>query len=312
MRRRGAFSSIPDAAEAAEDSLLDGASAVKAVVTGFFAVAGLRPGVLLAPTALLVGGLGSGVYAFDGRARQPGLDARRPRGFQTDEVPSTAYAAAPGSLAALGVALAYFGAGSMLSCARPGIALAKKSGEGRRATALEEIAGLGAPGLRLPHVRRAILGTLGVVEGGNLGAADLEMNFDPRLPGQELSPGVFGLPWSSAPSDEASAVGEPGGCAGHLLLAADANGLFAGLLFGDCSDGPLVSELGLRFPPLATPVRRGVPRVAPGTPISIDGKLELEIVDGRPMCLRGATRAEGYVGELGRDSATGLLRIGSS
>ncbi|MGC4065984.1 MAG: hypothetical protein QM784_15310 [Polyangiaceae bacterium] len=73
------------AAEAADECLLAGGSAVAAVLCGFFAAAGAYSGVLLGPLSLLVAGVGSGARAFDGRLRQPGLGTKRPRGFRDEE-----------------------------------------------------------------------------------------------------------------------------------------------------------------------------------------------------------------------------------
>ena len=72
--------SDPRVAEAME-SLLPKANAVDLVIGGVFAAAALEPSVLLGPVQVLLGGVGSGLRAIDGRTRQPGLGAPRPRGF---------------------------------------------------------------------------------------------------------------------------------------------------------------------------------------------------------------------------------------
>ncbi|HET9960276.1 MAG TPA: hypothetical protein VFQ61_37555, partial [Polyangiaceae bacterium] len=102
MRIRHAVAASDSIAEqAATERLAAGGSAVTAVLAGFFAVAGARPGVLLGPMSILVAGVGQGARAFDGRVRQPGLGAKRPRGIlDGSEVPEAAQVAVPGALGA--------------------------------------------------------------------------------------------------------------------------------------------------------------------------------------------------------------------
>src|SRR6187455_1775853 len=96
------------AQEAARAELAQSKSAVAAVAAGYFAAAGRYPGVLLAPLTLLVAGVGAGGRVFDGRLRQPGIGAKRPRGLLPgQEVSRAARVALSTSVAALSVALAY-------------------------------------------------------------------------------------------------------------------------------------------------------------------------------------------------------------
>ena len=85
-----ARSNDPLCEAAAGEELAKGGSAVDAVLSGYFAAAGAYPGVLLGPVTLLIGGTGSGDRAFDGRVRQPGKNAKRPRGTLPGEEPPLA------------------------------------------------------------------------------------------------------------------------------------------------------------------------------------------------------------------------------
>ncbi|MEY2930527.1 MAG: hypothetical protein RL033_1276, partial [Pseudomonadota bacterium] len=173
-RAAQAAASEPVAQEAAHAYLQAGGDAVGAVVTGFFAAAGQDAGVLLGSIGLLIAQVGGGVRAFDGRTRQPGLEARRPRGLNPeDAVPTAARVAAPTSIAALLVALRY---GQQLPIGKilaPGIALAKDHGYERRAAVLEQIQRLGAAALSAPSISRPMIHLAGPSEGGTLGTADL-------------------------------------------------------------------------------------------------------------------------------------------
>src|SRR5450432_3699908 len=105
-RRRAAAGSESHVAQAARDALARG-NAGDAVVAGVLMAAAESPGVLLGPVQLLAGGAGAGLIAIDGRVRQPGLDAPRPRGFVSGEpIPEAARVGVPALPAAVATALA--------------------------------------------------------------------------------------------------------------------------------------------------------------------------------------------------------------
>src|SRR5580693_5893890 len=79
-----ATASEGSAAEAASAMLVKG-NAVDAVVAGVFAAAGAGASVLLGPVQIVFGGAGLGLRAVDGRVRQPGKGAPRPRGFTPEQ-----------------------------------------------------------------------------------------------------------------------------------------------------------------------------------------------------------------------------------
>lgn len=284
MRRRASLSTHAEAQAAAEDCLIDGGSAIHAVMTGFFMAAGLSRGVLLGPLGLLIGGVGHGAKSFDGRAREPGLDARRPRGFANEEPPRAAFAAAPGSLAALVVAQGYHGGRSLLACARPGIAAARRIGAGKRAVFLESVVGAGGNGLRQPAIQKALLAVAGPTAGGTLSTADLEMRFSPESPARIGPSGEATLPWIASEAPEIASD-----LRRHALIAIDATGLCAGLTFFE-GTGVSISEFEIDLPALARPVLRGVTRAKPGAPIDTPMELTLEGGDGAwdKIAARGA------------------------
>src|SRR5438270_11397807 len=89
-KSRAAVASSPEVEAAAEELLRKG-NAVDAAVAGVFAACAMAPGVLLGPVQILIGGGGVGLRALDGRVRQPGIGAPRPRGFRDgEEVPDAA------------------------------------------------------------------------------------------------------------------------------------------------------------------------------------------------------------------------------
>ena len=132
--------------QAAQDFLLAGGSAVGAVLSGFFAACRAYAGILVGPLSLLVAGVGSGVRAFDGRLRQPGLGTRRPRGFLSEgEIPAAARVAVPQSIAAAVVAHAYDRGGPISEVLKRGIRQAKQVGSEARAEVLQNIRGTRRP-----------------------------------------------------------------------------------------------------------------------------------------------------------------------
>jgi gamma-glutamyltranspeptidase/glutathione hydrolase len=280
MRRPvSAAGSDTTACDAARAFLEAGGDALGAVVCGFFAAAGDSPGVLFGAVGLIVAQVGIGVRAFDGRQRQPGLGQRRARGLAPgDAVPTAARVAAPGGITALLVALRYGRSASLSNVLAPGIGLAKKAGCERRAEALDAIARLGPAALASPAIARPLIHLAGASEGGALGLSDLE--FIPELdqPARAAS-GKRIPPWAD---DRLEAVHVPASdwedqaLRQHGLCANDASGGLAALCYDNALAGLRVDALELVLPLQAVPVRRGLPRIAPGrflpapTPLSIE------------------------------------------
>ncbi len=280
MARSRALASNPNAQEAAEGVLSAGGGALQAALTGYFVAAGHDPGVLLAPLTLLVGGVGAGVFAYDGRCRQPGRDAKRPRGFlPEDEVPVEAYVAASASVSALATAVAFHPGTSLLSCARPGVQVAKSMGAKGRAQILEHVATLGATAFLENSVKKAFLSQYGVLEQGAITHTDLATPEGLNPPAVE-SENDWYPSWGSASVDTSLPFG-----GGHGIIAGDARGLFVALAYTELSDEIMLEPFEVALPRLAQPVLRGVPRINPGSSIGTPQKVFLE--KGARGSLRG-------------------------
>ena len=270
MQRAGVVSMHPEADDVAAEILREDGTAMAAALGGYFAAAGSEPGVLFAPLTILVGGGGAGGRVFDGRCRQPGVGAKRPRGWtDADRIPEAAYVAVPGSVAAAVVACAYVPGTSVNSVVRRGVAAARRAGAARRAALVRQVAALGAGILNDAQLKGALLGELGPAQGGLMSSGDLMPPRDLDRPALERD-GVWFPPWvSDVPESEGD---EPPGAppsplgVGHVLCAVDVRGLFVALSFRSCP-GWEIEDLEIALPKLAVPVRRGVPRTEPGSPL---------------------------------------------
>jgi hypothetical protein len=295
MARGRAAATDPGAEEAAQLALTDGATALGAALSGFFSAAGRLPGVLFGPVSLLVGGLGAGVFAYDGRPRQPGKEAKRPRGFEEgDAIPLAARVAIPGSIFAAAVACAFHPGTSFLASARRGVSAAKHAGFPNRAAFLEIVASQGATALSHAQVQKAFLTQFGVVEGGLVTRSDLVASAGIQVRAQVVDGG-----WCSPWSDESSldCVEKT-----HAIVAGDVQGVFAALSYSELRQGALLEPYDVNVPLAAVPVRRGLSRVTPGTPLGHGDGLKIEESLGE---VRGVSAATG-------ESFLQLLREGSS
>jgi gamma-glutamyltranspeptidase/glutathione hydrolase len=262
MRTRAhALASDPLVEEAARAELAASKSAVAAVVAGFFRAAGAKPGVLLGPLTLLVAGVGVGGRVFDGRLRQPGIGAKRPRGLLPEQSVSPAVRLAlPTTVAAISVALAYDGTRTLTPLAKIGARAASDAGASARAKLLERVSGVGPAALAEARFVQPLLHVAGPAEGGLLAMGDFAPAEDVEVEA-EVQKDRAGIalvaPWADAPAPEASA--------GHAACAVDARGIFAALCYREVQSGLEIDELELTAALAAVPVRRGEPRVRPGT-----------------------------------------------
>lgn len=265
--RSVAVSDDPVALEAADDVLLAGGSALGAVVAGFFAAAGAHSGVLLSPVTLLAAGPGLGARAFDGRCRQPGLGTRRPRGFKEgEEIPAAARLGVPAAITAVLVALAYDEQARAGRLVKAALRRARDSGAEGRAALFERIRAVGAGAIQEASFVRPLLHVAGEAVGGLLTTMDLRSITDVDRAAKVVegsSTRFVEAPWADATS---TVSGDELGI-GLAVCAADVRGLFAGLCYRRVLQGIPVEELELEAPAVATPVLRGVTRVAPGEPI---------------------------------------------
>jgi len=260
MADTAAAASVTESASAARELLARG-NAADAVVAGVAAAAAASATVLLGSVQILIGGIGSGLLAFDGRSRQPGRGAPRPRGFLVDEViPEAARVAAPLVPATLATAIASVGSVSLHRAFRPALEIARaKSPE--RATVLEAFSRRGAPALVEGFVANELLAFAGRATRGLLTTDDLR-SMRPKIARcHERShdlPGVIMVPWFADADCDASNT--------QVVAAMDARGMVAVACFEAPHEGVEIRTLGLVAPKSAAPVMRGKTRVPPGVP----------------------------------------------
>ena len=255
--RAVARSNDPACEQAAGDELAKGGSAIDAVVAGYFAAAGAYPGVLLGPVTLLLGGTGSGDRAFDGRVRQPGKNAKRPRGTLPGQAPPQASrVGVPCSVPALAVALGYGAQATLSRLVQAGVGLARERGAERRAAVLKRVGEVGALAFSEPELSRALVRAFGAPNGGLLTPADFTSPQGLDVPAERTG-GLLTAPWATHAT---SAFAR-----GVAVSAIDVSGMFVAAAFDGQPEGLYVEELELSAPLLAVPTLRGVPRVAPGS-----------------------------------------------
>lgn len=245
------------------DLLAAGATALDAVLAGYFAAAGAYPAVLLGPVTLLLGGTGSGDRAFDGRVRQPGKNAKRPRGtLPGEEPPLAARVGVPSSVPALAIAVSYGAQSSLGRLVQSGVALARERGAERRAAVLARVGEVGALAFSEPEVSRALVRAFGAPNGGALTPADFARPEGLDVPASRsaVAGGRLTAPWAG----EATAPF----ARGTIVSAVDVNGLFVAAAFETQPEAAYVEELELSAPLLAVPTMRGVPRVPPAAPLA--------------------------------------------
>jgi len=222
---------------------------------------------------MLVAGVGRGARCIDGRAIQPGLGTRRPRGFAPGQpTPDAAFAAVPRSLGVLALAHTHGAARPLSSLAKAASAVARKRGAEGRGRLLTLIGERGARALQQGDVSRALLLAAGPTAGGTLVEDDLAdpLPSDERAPLLTLADGTGAALPSFQGTTSSTRPGDGARRSDHrtaeALVAADVHGTVAALAWSPDPEGVLVPELEVRLPRDAAPVLRGVPRVNPGTP----------------------------------------------
>lgn len=263
------------ALEAAREAALGGASALRAVVTGYFAAAGMHPGVLLSSLSLLVSSFGA-VRGFDGRLRQPGRGSKRPRGFiEGEAIPEAAYLAVPSGAQCLAVAVSYDEDRRNAAMYAAGIAHAKRQGALRRAWVLGKLRDSGGPAWSDPALHRPLLHRGGASEGGLVSLGDFvpmaEVDFA-AVPAPDDDRARV-VPWGVEPHSVTE------GSELQAVVAVDRRGTAALLCYEQCTRGIEVDELELRAPRAARPVRRGITRTTPGAALPMPAPLRLLLAE---------------------------------
>jgi hypothetical protein len=298
-KARAAVASMPEV-EGATEELLGKGNAIDAVVAGVFAACALSPGVLLGPVQLLVGGAGAGLLAIDGRVRQPGIGAPRPRGFvSAEEIPDAAWVGVPWLPASLSVAIATMGTATFNRVLGPAVALAKGT---PRAEVLKRLASRGPAAFEERPLGTELLAAAGRPSGGLLTTDDLasprpevhkasrivlgaaarrrvreanpraratslatELTRKKNATGEPEPRALVTFPWAHIEDDLPAAPAQgPEVARVRAVAAVDRNATFAVACWDEATDGLLIPELGLRAPFFAEPVRRGQTRVRPG------------------------------------------------
>lgn len=284
MATRAAAASDTRVALAAREALVRG-NAVDAVIAGLLVAVAESPGVLLGPLQVLVAGAGAGLIAADGRLRQPGLGAARPRGARSAEfIPAPARVAVTALPATIAAVLASFGTGTLRRLGAPALKAAKAASP-ERAAVLDAFSRRGAPALGDEAISTALLAIAGRAAGGLLTMDDLgEVRPEIlRVEERSLTPsGWLRVPWAVD------------GCDGshvQLVAAADAMGLVCIACYETVEDGIAIPELGLLAPASAEPVMHGQTRVRPGQPLPASAPFAVRTRKGLADLAVGLARA---------------------
>jgi len=242
-------------------------NAVDAVCAGVAMAAALDASVLFGPLHVLVAGPGFGLRCIDGRLRQPGRNAPRPRGFlSSDEVPRAARVAVPALPAALATALSMFGTRTPKDAFGAALdALARK--HPRRAL-LAELAQGGPSVLARAERADAIVAVAGRMAGGTLTVDDLREVRAPAI-ACDTSRGVALAPFHVRGREGAAIPpGNLRAASCHAVCAADHRGGVAVACYEIADDALAIDALGVLAPLRADPVMRGTRRTDPGAPLA--------------------------------------------
>lgn len=300
MTKSAIAATSPVARAGAEEMRRAHGSAVDCVLAGFFADAGVRDAVLLAPMTALVVGVGAGARALDARARQPGLASERPRGTAGDDEPPLG-ARVSASVTPLGTILLHtaYHRASLSDVVAIGRDQATAAGERRRAALLDDLGALKAGACSSEPFVEALLAVGGRAAGGALSRADV-VSVPPivdLMPRASASARIFEAPWAIEPDGRPERRSE--GRAIEIVTAVDAWGLAAVIAYEvfPPSDVAPVPGLQISAPLGALPVQRGVPRLPPGTPMPMRAPIAIVDRGAGNVVAVGATRADAPPGD---------------
>lgn len=282
--KRAAAASESHVGRAARAALNRGANAVDAVVAGIMSAAAEHASVLLGPVQALIGGAGAGLFAVDGRIRQPGRGTPRPRGFRAGEpIPDAARVGVPALPAALAAMLASHGSVSLLRASADAIERARSRSQ-PRARVIESVARRGAAAMTIDEIAGELVAAAGRSVGGALTARDVAA-VRPSMTRIAPDEAVVAVPWDLP----LTGCGE----ASQVVAAADARGLVAIACYESPVEGLDIAPLGLVAPLAAAPVMRGEKRVPPGEPLPAPAPIRLRWRDGRVDLALGIAQSTG-------------------
>ncbi len=312
-------------------------TAIDAMFAGVMALAARAPGVLLGAGAILLGGTGEGLLAIDGRARQPGRGAQRPRGSLDERsIPEAARIAAPLLPAALSLAHAGRGVKTRTELVRTAITAAQAVGKVDDAR-VESLRAFGREGALVLHggaVHEALIATTARSLGGVLTRDDLEalrpeivqatrVDLDARR--WALVPWATQLHAALDAAADATLLDASGGptiarAEVAIVAACDARGAVALAAVLVPAIATHLAETGLSIPHLARPILRSVPREAPGAPLPMPSPIGIAhgrtITGGKselgPVDLAAGVGGGGDTEALFAQIARGLSRAGAS
>jgi gamma-glutamyltranspeptidase/glutathione hydrolase len=221
--------------------------------------------VLLGPVQILFGGAGLGLRAVDGRVRQAGKGAARPRGFTEDQlIAPAARVGVPTLPAALAAALATSGSCTLAQAMAPSVAMS----EGARRDVMKRIAQRGPSALLEEAIAGELVNSCGRIAGGLLSRDDIDGVLPVIVPAEENlleARRVAFVPWRDTARADGGVAAKSGAHV-HIVAASDHRGLVAVAAYERRDDGVPIAALALVAPFMASPVLRGQPRVAPGVP----------------------------------------------
>lgn len=272
-------------AEHASELLKTGA--IEAVVGAALVAAARDASVFFGPLQILVGGSGTGLFAIDGRVRQPGLGVVRPRGFRgEDEIPPAAYVGVPAFSGAAFAALALTGKDVTLAVFSPAISAAKAISK-PRAELLNRIARKGAAALADNEIAGELIAAVGRVAGGLLTQEDLASARPDVGRCLVIEHGMRRI--AIAPWDAPRAGAAPSTRL-EVIVAADARGQIAAACYETSADAVSLGAFDLSAPKSASPVLRGQERVRPGDPIAAFAPIAITHVEALWESVLGVTR----------------------
>jgi hypothetical protein len=297
MTARTATAATQPGVAAAAAAMLPRGNAIDAACAAVLMAAALEPGVLLGPIHFLVSGPGFGLRCVDGRQRQPGRGAPRPRGWlPSEEIPAAARVAVPALPAAVATALSMFGTITPKRACEPALDVLTRD-HPRRAV-LASFAREGASALARDPFAEVLTTIAGRFAAGLITRDDLRAVRAPAVACHVHDR------LAMAPFEQEGAA--PAAC--HAVCVVDSKGGVAAVCYETVEDGLAIEALGLLAPLRAEPVMRGRRRKDPGATIACATTIALADLDDEDrfhaaIGFAGGARFQHVLDELSLDTA---------